>query len=140
MNNEFMNNLEMAVSEYNRLGILHTDFGLCNIGCLSGQYYFFDYGTSLCPMSNRIRIRNSQEYNHLDKVSDEALDLISDPDFYYDDIVHLGISTYDTMKTKSTSFLVGKNDKVIAKLGKQMINYTLENMAEGSSVKLLVRQ
>ncbi len=128
--------VQMALDEYSRIGVIHTDFGLVNIGNNKGVIYFLDYGTSLCLQSDRIRIRNSVFYNHLDKILPQAQSLVAEPDFYYDDAAHCGLSG---LERKNVNFLVGKNDIYYAKLGEKIYKYHLEKKSENSVVRLLCK-
>lgn len=86
---DYKDQLRIMIEEFNRIGIIHTDFDLTNIGHINGKLYIFDYGTSLCPISNRVGIRNSEKYNHLEAMPNEAKELVHNPVFYYDDLMHL---------------------------------------------------
>lgn len=114
--------VKKAIKEYNRIGILHTDFGLTNIAKYDNKTLFIDYGTSICLQSNMIRIRNESNYNHIDRITDQAKDLCENADFYYDDAVHVGV---DMPKTENINFLVGQGDLFYVKLGTQFIKFKL---------------
>lgn len=124
VNKEFLTDLQRTLAEYKRVGILHTDFGLVNMGIGNRKHYFFDYGTALCETSNRIRIRKNSDYNHIDKAPAEALALLPDADFYYDDIVHLNM---DGISLNDMNFCVSNDTIAYAKLGDDIIKYRLEN-------------
>lgn len=59
-----------------------------------------------------------------------------DFDFYYDDVVHCGI---ERLNRRNINFLIGKNDRFIAKLSDNIIYYHLERKNTGSSVFLLCK-
>ena len=134
--NSLVESVQMALNEYSRIGLLHSDFGLVNIGNCDGNVCFFDYGTSIFPDSDKVRVRNSPTYNHLEKILPQAKSLINEPDFYYDDAVHCGL---DGLNRENVNFLVGKNDLYYARLGKKIYKYHLENKSEHSVVKLLCK-
>lgn len=136
-NDRFTKEVNKTLNEYLKCAILHTDFGIVNIGINNGKYWFFDYGTSLCPLSNEIRIRNSEQYNHLDKITPQAAKLIPQPDFYYDDAAHLKIQDYDN---SNLNFIVGKKDVYYAKLGETIYKYRLKQQSSGRGVCLLVKE
>ncbi len=135
-NTELSKLVQKALDEYTKIGVLHTDFGLINMGVVGNDTFFIDYGTSLCPESDRIRIRNLGSYNHLDKILPQAKALVSDPDYYYDDAVHCGLRNLDR---NNVNFLVGKGDIVYAKLGEKTYKYHLEKKSENSVVRLLCK-
>lgn len=134
---ELSSAIERAISEYSKIGILHTDFGIINIGINNNKYIFFDYGTSLCPHSNNIRVRKYDKYNHLDKVTNSALSIIEKPDFYYDDVIHCDIKD---INTSDVNFLVGKDDIYYAKLGTNIYKYRLKQNIKGSYAYLLCKE
>ena len=111
----FQSALSAVLDEYRRIGIVHTDFGLSNMGEKDGRYFFFDYGTALCPDSDCIRIR--QEYNHIDKAPDRVKQMLDDANYYYDDAVHFGIMC------KECNFIVGNDTQFLADLGGKRIWY-----------------
>ena len=113
--NKFHEMVGKVLDEYRRIGIIHTDFGLSNMGEINGQYYFFDYGTAICPRSDTIRIRSN--YNHLDMITERAKNALKDAAFYYDDAVHFGISHNDC------NYLAGDASCFIADLGNEVVKY-----------------
>ena len=117
------NDIKIAMKEFSRIGILHTDFGLTNIASFENKTLFIGYGTLLCPDSNMIRIRNDANYNHLSKLSKEAREICNDADFYYDDATHIDV---DMSENDNINFLVGKDDCYYAKLGTIINQYKLE--------------
>ena len=131
----FQQRLSIIIEEFNRIGIIHTDFDLTNIGHINGKLYIFDYGTSLCPISNRVGIRNSERYNHLEAMPNEAKDLVHNPMFYYDDLMHL----LHEKNNACMNYIVSNDKYACAKFGQKLINYKLVSRAEGSNVKLLNR-
>lgn len=128
--------VKMAVSEYSRVGIIHTDFGISNFGKFNNLYNFFDYGTSIFHESNHIRLRNGKAYNHIEHITDIARKLMRNAEFYYDDLIHYGI---DNQERESCNFIVSKNDICFVKLGERIYRYKLEKMTEGSNVYLLCK-
>lgn len=137
LNDDFYKELNKTIEEYSRIGILHTDFGLTNMGYKDGKYYFIDYGTSLCPESDNIRFRNQSNYNHIDRMSSEAKMLIDTPDFYYDDLSNLDLAL---KKEDNVNFIVSKQDIAYAKLGERIYKYKVKRRAKDSNVFLLIRQ
>ena len=133
---ELCENLNHALSEYKRIGILHTDFGLSNVGRYNGKVYFFDYGTSLCELSDNIRIRDSDDYNQIERAPSNALDLLSDATFYYDDIGYLGI---ECLSTEDPNFIISNNEIAYAKLGDRIVKYKLYNRPN-SKITILNKQ
>lgn len=129
--------VKKVVSEYSRIGIIHTDFGISNFGKFNNMYQFFDYGTSLFYGSDHIRLRNSKGYNHIDHITETAKKLIQDADFYYDDLIHYGL---DGIERESCNFIVSKDKTCFVKLGEKIYRYRLEKMAEGSAVYLLCKE
>ena len=119
--------VQEIISEYTRIGVIHTDFDSVNLGIVDNTLYCFDYGTSLCELSDHIRIRYSPTYNHIDHITDEARELLPDADFYYDDAVHCGIQKIDR---PGINFLVGKEDVFYAKLGNTIQKYRMERSPE----------
>lgn len=111
----FQSALLSTLDEYRRIGVIHTDFGLSNMGEKDGRYFFFDYGTALCPDSDCIRIR--QEYNHIDKAPDRVKQLLDGVNYYYDDAVHFGITC------KECNYIVGNGTLFLAELGGKRIWY-----------------
>ncbi len=106
------------------------------MGYAKNQYWFFDYGTSLCSESDQIGVRNADEYNHIDKITNQAKQILSDPDFYYDDLTHIGI---ESKEREEINFLVGKGNIYYAKLGQYLYKYHLEPKNENSHVMLLCK-
>ena len=131
--NEMIEDAEKVLEEYSRVGIIHTDFGLTNMGKNNGEYYFIDYGTSLCIKSNNIRIRNNTLYNHVDKITDYAQQICPDAEFYYDDYIHFGLNKTEGEK----NFIVGNHNKYYAKLGHDIICY---HLTFNGDVELLVKE
>ena len=131
--------IRKAVDEYTRVGILHTDFGCVNIGITEGKYCFFDYGTSLCPESNNIRLRNCKNYNHKDEATASALELIPDPDYYYDDLIHIG-KQIEGIDRNEINFIIGKGETYIARLAGETIRYHLVGTPCSEKKKLLQRE
>lgn len=136
---DYSDELEKAVdgiiNEYNRIGIIHTDFSLSNIGKHNNKIYFFDYGTAICPLSNNIRIRNQAEYNHLSQISSSAKKIFDDPDFYYEDSLYFGLKK----NSKKNNYIVGKGDCYCVKLGNTFYNYRIQLSSNSSKVYLLSR-
>ena len=114
--------LQQIIQEYTRIGIIHADFDTVNLGIVDGLLCCLDYGTSLCQQSNHIRIRHHPSYNHLDKMTERARNLLPDADFYYDDAVHCGM---DQIDRTDINFLVGKEDTFYAKLGDTVQKYRM---------------
>lgn len=137
LNNDLFKAIDTILNEYTASGIIHTDFATVNVGKYKDKYMFFDYGTSLCPESNNIRIRNSANYNHVDFATKKSLDLIPEPDFYYDDAIHFGLKDYDR---ESLNFVIGKNNIYYAKLGSEIYRYNTEKKSLNSSVLILKKQ
>ena len=106
-----------VIDEFKRIGIIHTDFGLGNIGVQGNTFFFFDYGTSICPLSDNIRIRTGPEYNHIERITERAASCSSDPQYYYDDATHFGIERQDC------NFLVGNQEVCFARLGDMTKKY-----------------
>lgn len=137
VDNRLTEEVKNIIAEYADKGILHTDFALSNIGINNDNYFFFDYGTSLCPQSDRIRLRNSDNYNHVDVVTNTALEIIDSPDYYYDDVAHLGILDFNR---ENVNFIIGKNHLYYAKLGKEIIKYKLKEQESDDGVYLLIKE
>lgn len=114
--------IKKAIIEFNKIGILHTDFGLSNIASFENKVMFIDYGTSLCPKSNFIRIRNGENYNHINNIIPTAKRICEDANFYYDDATHIGINNFG----ERTNFLVGNGKVFYARLGSNLFKYKLK--------------
>ena len=136
---EFYKDLEKTLNEYYRIGLLHTDFGFINIGHNNDKYIYFDYGTSLCPISNNIRIRNANNYNHIKELKSKSLLNLDNIDFYYDDLLHLGIDI-NRINVNSKNYIITKGNIAKAKLGDTIIEYDLKKKSEQSQVKILVKK
>lgn len=119
-NEESIAEIGNVLSEYTEAGIIHTDFGLANMGLVDNKYYFFDYGTSICPLSEIIRIRRSDTYNVIDKAIPSALNLIPEPDYYYDDAAFLGI---EYKERNNINFIIAKQELFFVKLGPDIFKF-----------------
>lgn len=126
---EFLNTVSETLEEYRRVGIVHTDFGLSNMGQIDGKNYFFDYGTAICPESDSIRIRLN--YNHIDMISMQAKQQINGATYYYDDAVHFGI------QHKECNYIVGDSSIFFAVLCGKVLRF---KASESNGVKLLKKE
>ena len=106
-----------VLNEYKRIGVIHTDFGMGNIGKKGEKYYFLDYGTSICSRSNNLRLRLGPGYNHIDNITEEAGNYLTNPCYYYDDATHLGI------ERTNGCFLVGNDEVCYVRLGDSTKKY-----------------
>ena len=118
------------IDEYSKIGIIHQDLKPSNVTIHNGKYCVIDYGYSICPNSNHIRIAKG---NYIESISDRAKAILEDADFYYDDVVASGIEGIDR---NSINFIVGRKDKYFINLAENIFEYRVEQLA-GRSVFLL---
>ena len=127
--------IDDALKEFTRIGIIHNDFGRINISICDDKYFFIDYGTSLCPNGKIIRFNKSA--NFINNITEDALKLVDDPDYYYNDAIRVRSKYADI---NNVNFLVGKDDVYFARLGKNIYKYKLKNVVKNSSSCQLVRE
>ena len=128
--------INRALYEFGECGLIHTDFGLVNVGYVkkSGKYCFFDYGTTLCPESNHVRIRNGKVYNHIGEKPDNINIVTTDMDFYYDDATHMKIPGL----VPNGNYIAGGAKGYHVKMGSQIYKYDVRRKI-GSAVEILHR-
>lgn len=123
-----------TLEEYNRIGIIHTDFSVTNIGRIGNEYIFFDYGTSLCVQSNNIRLRKGDFYNHIEYITASAKRLLPDADYYYDDMIHFGL---DNESRNERGYIVASGDICYVNFGSIVQKYYLRKIEDNSNVYYL---
>lgn len=135
-NVDYIDAIRNVVSEFTRIGVLHADFKRANICFSKGEYFVFDYGQTLCPLSGVLRKNGDPTSNHLDKVISDALALIPDPDYYYDDIVHCNLQ--DSIDRNGINFMVGKGDRYLIRLNNVVYEYALSNCGNENKEKIFL--
>ena len=127
---DLQNAVSEFLEEYTEKGIIHQDLKPTNLTIHNEKYCIIDYGFSICPDSNHIRITTA---NYIEYISDEAKNILSCADFYYDDAIACGITNVDR---SLINFIVGSRDKYFIKLAGNVYEYRLERL-EGRRVCLL---
>ena len=132
-NDEVQDALNQFISEYSRIGIIHQDLKPSNITIHDNKYCIIDYGFSICPNSNDVRVATN---NYIKHITNAAKELLETPDYYYDDAIASNVTKIDR---ETLNFIVSNNDKCLIRLAGIVHEFQIQKLP-GRSVSILHRR